>query len=48
MEKRIILDGQESPFWIEVDHIDGNPKNNSLNNLQIITHKENIKKREMD
>ena len=27
-----------------VDHIDGNPANNNLNNLQAISHKDNIKK----
>ena len=27
-----------------IDHIDNNPKNNCLNNLQIITHKENTRK----
>ena len=27
-----------------VDHVDGNPRNNSLENLQIITHRENIEK----
>tara|TARA_R110000744_G_C18960037_1_gene516768 strand:- start:38 stop:523 length:486 start_codon:yes stop_codon:yes gene_type:complete len=27
-----------------IDHIDNNPKNNNLSNLQIITHKENTQK----
>ena len=28
----------------EVDHIDNNKKNNSIKNLQLLTHKENIRK----
>ena len=28
----------------EVDHIDNNKENNSINNLQLLTHKENIRK----
>lgn len=31
----------EIPSDKEINHIDGNPKNNSLNNLEIITHQEN-------
>jgi len=29
----------------DIDHIDGDPMNNSLDNLQKITHKENLEKR---
>jgi hypothetical protein len=36
------------PEGYDVDHIDGNPKNNSIDNLQAISHLENIKKRDMD
>lgn len=36
------------PEGYDIDHIDGNPTNNSLDNLQAITHSENIKKRDMD
>jgi hypothetical protein len=36
------------PEGYDIDHIDGNPQNNSLSNLQAITHQENIKKRDMD
>lgn len=36
------------PEGLEIDHIDGNPQNNSLDNLQAISHKENILKRDMD
>ena len=36
------------PENMDIDHIDSNPKNNSLNNLQLLTHKENLKKRDMD
>ena len=36
------------PEGCDIDHIDGNPKNNSLENLQAITHSENIKKRNID
>ena len=28
----------------EVDHIDSNKENNSINNLQLLTHKENVRK----
>lgn len=34
----------EIPKGYEIDHIDGNPHNNSLNNLQLTTHKNNCKK----
>lgn len=36
------------PEGYDIDHIDGNPKNNNLSNLQAITHSENIKKRNID
>ena len=36
------------PEGMDVDHIDGNPHNNSLNNLQILSHRDNLKKRDMD
>ena len=36
------------PEGCDIDHIDGNPKNNNLENLQAITHSENIKKRNID
>lgn len=36
------------PEGYDIDHIDGNPHNNALNNLQAITHQENLKKREFD
>lgn len=36
------------PQGYDIDHIDGNPSNNSLNNLQAITHRENILKRNID
>lgn len=32
-------------FKLVVDHIDGNKLNNDLNNLQILTHRENTSKR---
>lgn len=32
------------PKGYEVDHIDGDPNNNALSNLQLITHKENCQK----
>lgn len=36
------------PDGYDIDHIVGNPKNNNLDNLQAITHQENIKRRKMD
>lgn len=30
------------PYGKEIDHLDGNPKNNRLSNLDVKTHKENI------
>lgn len=38
----------EIPEGYDIDHLDGNPKNNSLNNLEMVTHQENIKRRKMD
>lgn len=32
------------PEGYEIDHIDGNPHNNALENLALVTHKENCKK----
>lgn len=28
----------------DVDHIDGNPHNNNLNNLQVLSHRDNVRK----
>lgn len=36
------------PDGMDIDHIDGNPKNNALNNLQPLSHRNNILKRKMD
>lgn len=36
------------PDGMDVDHIDGNPKNNSLSNLQLLTHRDNLRKRNID
>lgn len=36
------------PEGLDIDHIDGDPSNNSLSNLQAISHSENIKKRNID
>lgn len=36
------------PEGYDIDHIDGNPHNNAISNLQAITHKENIQKRDMN
>ena len=30
----------------DVDHIDGNKQNNNVNNLEIVTHKENVRRRD--
>ena len=34
----------EIPVDKDVDHIDSNKKNNSINNLQLLSHKENVRK----
>ncbi len=34
----------EIPQGLEIDHIDENPQNNNVNNLQVITRRENINK----
>ena len=36
------------PDGYDIDHLDGNPKNNNLDNLEAVTHQENIKRRNMD
>ena len=35
----------EVPLGYDVDHIDNNPLNNNIDNLQLLTHKENMRKR---
>lgn len=32
----------EIPIGLQIDHIDGNRKNNRLDNLRLVTHKENM------
>lgn len=34
----------EIPSGLEIDHVDGNRKNNSIDNLEVVTHKENIRR----
>lgn len=36
------------PENVDIDHIDGDQSNNSLNNLQILSRSENLKKRNVD
>lgn len=36
---------EDCPADMDVDHIDNNPFNNNIDNLQLLTHEENIKKR---
>ena len=35
----------ELPLGYDVDHIDNNPLNNNIDNLQLLTHEENLQKR---
>ena len=35
----------ELPLGYDVDHIDNNPLNNNIDNLQLLTHEENLKRR---
>jgi hypothetical protein len=35
------------PTGFDVDHIDGNKENNDISNLEIITHKENVRRRDL-
>ena len=35
----------EVPIGYEVDHIDGDSLNNNIDNLELVTHKENLKRR---
>lgn len=41
---RVVLEAFSPPpdASLEVDHIDGNPRNNALSNLRWVTHRENI------
>ena len=34
----------EIPKGMEIDHVDGDKKNNSISNLQLLLHKENVRK----
>ena len=38
----------EIPEGMDVDHIDNNPANNALSNLQVLSRKDNLKKRNID
>ena len=38
----------EIPEGMDIDHIDNNTANNALSNLQILSHRDNIKKRNID
>ena len=35
----------ELPLGYDVDHIDNNPLNNNIDNLELVTHEENLKRR---
>ena len=35
----------EVPLGYDIDHIDNNPFNNNLDNLELVTHEENLKRR---
>ena len=38
----------EIPDKMDIDHIDNNPKNNNLDNLQLLNHADNLRKRNID
>ena len=47
---RVVWEAFNGPIedGYDIDHIDGNPHNNHLDNLEKVTHAENIKRRKID
>ena len=38
----------EVPLGYDIDHVDNNPFNNNINNLELVTHAENIRRRKLN